>query len=511
MHEAISARTARTGKLVFTVVLCACAAFFVYKSIGWHWMFDESIFHYINFLMDHGKAPYRDIIDINMPGAYFIDGWAIRVFGVGDLGWRMYEYLLLAILVASMIVIALPYDWFGGLLAASLFLLMHALDGPQMATERDEIMTILIVAGYAFLFSALRRRKPILMVPFGFLLGLAGSLKPTAIPLGLVLLGMAAFALWRQRSALARYVAAGVIGSAFAGALIVWFFMRTGSFPAFKDVMLRAVPYYVRLAPIPYTRLLWLLINKWVAVLVLLAIPAIVMNRDRRNWERWALAVGVCFGALSYFAQGKGTAYHRYPFFAFLFLWVCVEFVAAIKRQDWSRDFGIAGVLFAMFVAIPTCVSRFARAPDTIELPDALQADLIRLEPREKLQNSVECLDTVSGCLAALGRLHLVETQPYMGDSLFFPVQGAVRSPYYSNLFWNQIHENPPRVLILTSEMMTGGGRMGRFDKLQQWPEFETFLNQNYSIAVARSFGERDFMTAYRIYVLNDDSAPHTP
>lgn len=158
-----------------------------------------------------------------------------------------------------------------------------------------------------------------------------------------------------------------------------------------------------------------------------------------------------------------------------------------------------------MVVVIPTCVVRFHRAPDTIDLPDALQADLTRLGGAAKLQDSVECLDTVSGCMAALARLQLVETQPYMGDSLFFPVEGAVRSAYYSERFWNEIHQNPPKVLILTSEMMTGGGRMGRFDKLKQWPEFEGFLDENYKVEPTRKFGELDYMTAYRIYVRRED------
>ncbi len=505
MLEASFVRTMRLGKIFFTLILCGCAAFFVVKSIHWHWMFDESVFHYINFLMDRGKAPYRDIIDINMPGAYFIDGWAIWVFGTGDLGWRMYEYLLLTLLVAAMIVIARPYDWFAGVLGGGLFVLVHALDGPQMATERDEIMTVLIVAGYAFLFSALRRRRPLLMAPAGFLLGLAGSVKPTAVPLGLVLLGMAAFALWREKRAVGAYLSSGLVGMGLAGVVIAGFFVRTRSFPAFLGLMRGIVPYYVSLAPVPYSVLFGLLINKWMAVLCLLAVTAIWMNPERKNWERWALAVGVGFGVVSYFAQDKGTAYHRYPFFAFLFLWVSIEFVSAIKRQDWSRNFGVAGVLFAMLLAVPTCMIRLHRAPNTIDLPDALEADLTRLGGAAKLQNSVECLDTVSGCVAALGRLHLVETQPYMGDSLFFPVEGAVRSLYWSDLFWKQIHENPPKVLIITTEMMTGGGRMGRFDKLKQWPEFEDFLDRNYRVETTRRFGENDFMTAYRIYVLKGD------
>jgi hypothetical protein len=34
----------------------------------WPLFWDAQVFHYGNFLIDHGFVPYRDIIDMNMPG-----------------------------------------------------------------------------------------------------------------------------------------------------------------------------------------------------------------------------------------------------------------------------------------------------------------------------------------------------------------------------------------------------------------------------------------------------------
>lgn len=348
MRNAISAWTMGTGKVICSLILCACSAFFVYKSIGWHWMFDESIFHYINFLMDHGKVPYRDIVDINMPGAYFIDGWGIRVFGAGDLGWRMYEYVLMAVLIGSMIVIARPYDWFAGLLSGTIFLLVHALDGPQMATERDEIITVLIVAVCIFV---LRVAAAAAGPDGGFRVSAgAGGLVEAygdssgagAVRDGGVCVVAAKEGDWGL------YMGWGGLGMALAGLMVVWFFARTGSFPAFLEVMRRIVPYYVRLAPISYGRLLTLLINKWMAALCLLAIVPIAINPDRKNWERWALAAGVGFGAISYFAQHKGTAYHRYPFLDFCF--------CGFASSWWLRSRGMTGAATSV---LRGCCSRW--------------------------------------------------------------------------------------------------------------------------------------------------------
>src|ERR1700739_1919744 len=122
-------------RVVFTLVLCAAVGFYVYKSIHWKLMGDPSIMHYVNFLMDQGLAPYRDIIDINLPGAYFMEGWAMHIFGGGDLGWRFYDFSVLAVLIASLIVISLPYDWFAGLFAGVIFLLIHGGEGPWNAGQ----------------------------------------------------------------------------------------------------------------------------------------------------------------------------------------------------------------------------------------------------------------------------------------------------------------------------------------------------------------------------------------
>ena len=40
----------------------------VFFSRGWGIGQDSRLMHYVVFLMRHGFAPYRDIVDMNMPG-----------------------------------------------------------------------------------------------------------------------------------------------------------------------------------------------------------------------------------------------------------------------------------------------------------------------------------------------------------------------------------------------------------------------------------------------------------
>ena len=501
MHEYEIRQRLRMGSTICGCLLLAAVAWFLLYSIHWQWMFDESVMHYINLLRDHGKAPYRDILDINMPGAYLVDGWAIRIFGRGDLGWRFYEYLLLGLMSAAMLVIARPYGWFAGWFGAAMFILAHATDGPQMATERDEIMTVLALVGIAFSFEALRRRKPWLMVPFGFAMGMACTLKPTAAPLGLVVLAMAGYALHRRREAPAAYVGLGALGLVLAGAVIVEFFWSTHSFAAFVGLMRNLVPYYTTLAKASDRHLLFYLLPMRILPLGVALGGLVLLRRDWSDWERWVLALGVLFGASSYMVQHKGTAYHRYALLAFGLLWLGVECVAAARRQGWGRWLAVVCVLGATFAVAPAEVHDVRTLEEQrIELPDALVGDLTRLGGKS-LDGQVQCLDMVAGCVTALYRLDLVESQLFLGDCIFFPPGDEPGAPYYSKLFWDEIHRNPPRVIVITTEMLTGGGRMGRWDKLQKWPAFADYLDQAYRLDTSRKFGRADYDTAYRIYV----------
>jgi dolichyl-phosphate-mannose--protein O-mannosyl transferase len=202
-------------RYAMAAILIAAVLILVGDTWRWPLVWDAQMTHYVHFLIESGYAPYRQITDINMPGSYIVDGVAMHIFGGGDLAWRIYDFTLLGVLCAAMIVIALPYDWLAGLFASVLFALIHTTEGPANLGQRDEAMTVLLMVGYAFLFEALRRQKPWMMVLFGLCLGMASSIKPTIAPVGFVLL----FLLWRTLKT--RGIAAGsYLWCGFAGAMV---------------------------------------------------------------------------------------------------------------------------------------------------------------------------------------------------------------------------------------------------------------------------------------------------
>ncbi len=493
-------------RLIFSLILCASIAIYVYESIHWQLMWDASIMHYVNFLMAHGMAPYRDIIDINLPGSYFIDGWAMHVFGGGDLGLRLYDFFLLGVLTASLIVISLPYDWFAGLFAGVLFLLIHGLEGPINAAQRDEVMITLIMVGYALLFTSARRQKPLLMLPFGFVIGLAASLKPTAAPFGLVLLLMIIFPIRKKEISVKPYLGYGALGLFFALLSNLEFLFKYHAFGDFLATARRLIPFYASVGDKPISFLIGDLLSRRALVPLVIGLVLILVNRARKeleNWERLALGLGILFGIFSFVAQRKGFSYHAYSFKVFVLLWFALECAKAMRTRGWRHLVGLAALGFAVLAVVPSYTHRVAWIQPMNDQPDALKADLIRLGG-STLQNQVQCLDMVDGCYATLYRLQLLPNTGFIGDYMLFGPIGSHPLLYYRNIFWNDIHKNPPKVIVMTNQWLC---ERNSFAKINQWPQLADYINTAYTLDVTRTFGKR----GYKIYLLKEGDESTEP
>ena len=499
MRMILSDRQVSFFRLICIAILFSAAGCYAIFTIHWPWMWDEQLIHYVVFLMQHGKVAYRDIFDLNLPGCYLMERWAIDIFGGGDLGWRFYEFTLLGVMTLAACVIALPYDWMAGLVAGVLFAIFHGVDGGAMATERDEVVAVLLLVGYAFQFLAVRRSRAILMLPFGLSVGMAMLIKPTAALFPLALLLFAYFALKHRAQPPAAYLLFSAAGLGIMFAILLSFLLPNSLGP-FLFLERNVIPYYSNFAPATWGYLL----RNSLPVPFLFFLPAAVLlalaNRGRANWEIWAIRTGVALGAFSYFVQRKGYTYHRYSFMAFALLWFSLECAIAIKARGWLRNLGVLGIAVAVLVVLPPKVNRLRHERHNANpFADQLQADLQRLGGNS-LQNRVQCLDMVTGCYSALYRLGLMQSTGFMWDLQFFGPDDGNIVPYYRRIFWNDIHNNPPQVIVLSSEWFR---ETYSFDKLNAWPQFRDYLNSAYTLDVSRSFGSFDGnVLAYRIYVL---------
>ena len=497
-------RDLRILKAVFCTILCAAAAFYGYQSIHWRLVWDPAIMHYATFLMDHGMAPYRDILDVDLPGSFLMEGWAMHVFGAGDLGWRFYDFFLLAVLIGSLMSMAHPTDWFAGLYAGVIFLLIHGMEGSRNAGQREQVMITLIIAGYALLFQSVRRKQFLLMIPFGFLVGFAASFKPTAALLGPVLLVMVARTLRRQKVNFRPYVGCGM-GGLFLGILpSLNFLYQHRALHDFIVVAARLVPYYAHSGNKPLPSLVHFLLPQILSLPLFIGMILVLTNKTisaQERWERRTLALGIMFGAFSFLMQAKNFEHHLYTFEVFVLFWSALEFTRAIQSGGWNRVAGAASFAFGVFLVVPACVTQLRATTPLAAQSDAIQRDLVRLGG-SKLQHEVQCLDMVDGCFTALYQLQLLPSTGFLGDYMFFQPAGNKPQLYYRQVLWDDLHRHPPRVIVMTNMWLSMGFSSRKVD---QWPELMAYLNHAYTVDVERSFGP----SRYTIYVRRE--MPATP
>jgi hypothetical protein len=495
----LSDRQVQYFRVLCMAVLLTGAASYVVFTIHWKWMWDTQVMHYIVLLLRHGKAPYKDIYDINMPGAYLTERWAIAIFGSGDLGWRLYEFTLLGSMTLAMIVIALPYDWLAGLFTGVLFSVQLGSLGPMQAAERDEVMTVLIFIGYAFLFAAVRKAVPWLMLPFGLAMGIATLIKPTVVPLVLCLLVFLFVTLRRRERSPIAYILFAIAGLGIALGILLDFLLPQHAFGPFFFILNKLVPYYSSLAHPS----LWVLIRRSLPQAFLVYMPLTLLlavaSRRRANWEMWAVRAGFLFGGISYFVQRKGYDYHRIAFLCFGLLWIGLEFTAAMKDRGWRRNAGVAGMAFGVLLMVPFNALKVHGRHDVNAAVPVLEQDLLRLGGN-KLQGKVQCLDMVGGCLSALYRLDLVQSTGFTGDTQFFGPDDGKVVPYYRKMLWDDFHQDPPAVIVLSNEWYQESNYS--FDKLNTWPEFRDYLNSAYRLEATQGpFTLYGYPMFFRIYV----------
>jgi len=475
--------------------LAGAFVFMVVHTLRWPLMQDAQVLHYVNFLTDHGFAPYRKIGDMNMPGAYWMERFGMTVFGAGDLGFRFYDIFLMVAMIVAMVAIAWPYDWLAGLLAGVLFAVIHAADGPKGAGQRDAAMAVLMVVGLALLMHSVRRRAAMWTALGGAFFGLATAVKPTIAPLGLVLLAMAAVALRKRGEGAARFVACGLLGGAVPAALFFAYLLHYRALDAFIAMNRDVTAYYSHLYRMTWLDLLRECMPRPMRLLVPFGLAAVAMNPDRGNWERWALAAGVAFGAFSYFVQGKGYYYQRYPLVAMTLLWFAIELSVASRRRGVARAIGTAGLAIGIFGLTPLFAARARTVFYSNIFTETLESDLRQIGV-DRLQHNVQCLDMVDGCMNALYHLQIVQQTGLTGDNLLFPADAnfdVVREARQK--FWEGLTARPPDVFVISDEQFMDAASFG---KLKRWPQFAQYLADHYCLRSAHSF---PITVAYRIYV----------
>ena len=486
--------------------LATCLGVFVVRSIHWPQVNDPAQISYLCFLMDHGFAPYRYLIEMNMPGIYLTNWSVAHLLGTGSLSWRVFDLLLIFAAGAAMICIARTYGWIYGFFAAAIFTLFHGQDGPGELGQRDFIVAVLFLCAYAFLFEALRRDRKWLLFFFGLFSAAPITYKPQSLLLTLFLLAALCWRLRCQHKPFLRALILSLAGILVPILVAFGFLLEQHALQAFVVTEQTLLPYYATLGRHSVPSLLRLLLVNSIGALLLIGIAMALLQRSKWSWERTLLVAGIIFGAASDIAQGKGFLYHRYPFAAFALLWVGIELAIAIRRAGFPRKIAYAGLVYGAIVAGIFTARASIRTWDQT-YSQTLQPDLISLGGSSLsgpgLSGSVQCIVMSPQCATTLYHLHLLQSTGLVYDYYIFGPNENRAIAYVRQRFWSQFIENRPRVIILGRWLYPE--RADDYSKLNRWPAFRNYLNQHYRLYAERSFTPpRPGLLGYgyRIYVL---------
>jgi hypothetical protein len=515
---------------LFGAVLIACSATFIVMTRHWPMVGDAALIRYSVFLIQHGWAPYRDFVDINMPGAYWATNLGMHLAPSADVSWRIFDLGLVALAGVGYLFIARPYARFAALFATAMLLLVHGQDGVQQAGQRDLVIAVLLVLAVACLLEAVRQARWVYLVPFGIAVGCSATIKPTAGPLGVVLLVMAAAygAGWGRNDSdatktrattpiemagaqgrLTRFLKWTAIGIAAMAApvsgMLLWL-ERKHALAAWLTKERMLLPSYAMQERRPFGFTLSHSISPLLPLVLLWLLCIVLRGPSWPRFERLLIATGAAVNLAALLAQGKALPYQRYPMLAFLLPLIALDLTTAWRRRGAVRYVAWAGICCGCMVLAPLTlvkVHRFDGRPQ--EFDAMLAADLGTLHAGE-LSGRVQCLDTIQDCLPTLYTLRLLPATGTLGDVELFgsPKEAAVAAS--RRQFLREVETKPPLVFIVVSGFFLDGA--SGYRKLDAWPEFAQWLNAHYTLQVERTpphlvrwWSRPQPPAGYRIYV----------
>ena len=464
---------------------------------------------YIAFLIRSGFAPYRDIVDMNMPGAYLLQLLQTGILGsgsVGLLGWVSLE--IAAVIAASIWIAGTERPW-AGIAAGCLTSLIHLSHGAWNLGQRDWDVAVLLLVCCAFLLSYFRSGHYWPLAAAFLFGGFASTIKPQAILFPI--LGAVYLCAVKGRSK-RRSAAAALAGLSVPTLCVLLFLAKYHAFGAFLFDTRRLAGYYASLAHPGFDQLgRNLLISEWpLVVICLAAVPLYIRQKLWHSVRINLIGIGVVFGVASYFLQNKGWTYHQLPAWAFVSLWLALVIDAALREKSRWPAIVASCLTLAVLLMGPIFLFAQVQARYPLETVTHLQRDLVQLGAQS---GEVQCLDmTAAGCVNVLERLRSKQATGFIYDFYFFPQRATALTAELQDRFLSKISAHPPRLIVLSSHIWPGD-RFG-YGEVSVWPAFASFLSAHYRIA--REYEPepqyRHVIAGYRIYLFKcDGSYPCTP
>ena len=467
---------------------------------------DSALMEYLAWRIRQGDVPYRDLLDMNLPGTYLLHMAGQWLMGVGDVQMHVVDTGVMALCGWGVWSLTRPFSRTSRALAAMAPLAVHLVSGGAYDTlERDWVMAALYVAAAALVMKSGRRRWPLLAA--GALLGWAVMIKPqgllmlAAVPLLLVVAqrsqvseggvvgGTGAPVVDRGRlvrGAAAVFVAAGVV----VAGVLTWVAV-SGGWDDFTWWVRRYLPLYTRLDQFGRERSTLgavagatrqLLISTPVLYALLVVVLLTVFGRRLEPARRRAVQVLGVLAAVGVLHGWSGFKLWRYHFAplqtatAALVGVLAVEVVAAARERaggGWGKAVvPLAGVVLGAVGAVMLVQGVVAPPSDAASvrvIDHRTRAAAAVLRARSHPGDTVQVLDTYDSGMNTALRARLAPATPYVYDFYFFHDQ---RDPTIQEMrrdFLAAFDAARPRFVLLSKVswgMRDGYGDVARFPEL---------------------------------------------
>src|SRR5262249_44828890 len=161
---------------------------------------DAAIMHYIAWLIAQGATPYRDVFDMNMPGAYLVHWLVVSIGSTGDLVWRLFDLGWLLAVSGLLFLYCRPLGTSAAAVAAFLFALYHLSGGAWRVGQRDFFLCLFLLIGALGVAWSLEHDGALgPLVAAGLALGAGITIKPQSGLYWVACAAVAARAAWRGR------------------------------------------------------------------------------------------------------------------------------------------------------------------------------------------------------------------------------------------------------------------------------------------------------------------------
>jgi hypothetical protein len=479
--------------IVLSVALAATA----FRSLSWRLNGDEAVMLYAALLQrDFGLTLYRDIFDMNAPGAHAVYRCIVALAGNRDTALRLLDLGLVLALSASTAWALRPFGRRAAWAAAVLPALLYLGSGDTLSLQREFFVLLPI----AWLLWALTRPGPLRRVVgpslpaallAGVCVGAASAIKPQAGLLALVILP-AAFDLRHDWSRLLRLCAAAGTGLAIVWAFVAGWLWCTGALAPFAEMASRYWPLYDALTGRPYG-----VVSGWERVIylaggyandlagrrafwVLAAVAGLVWFRATADAERARAARPiVALAAVTLLFPGVGGKfweYHWLPFGYALMVLTSLALADGVFRPRW-RGAPVAILLIAALgLPLRAWTDLPTRRNDELTRVDRFAA---YLAGHLREGDTVQPLDWTGTALHAMLLERARVATPFLEDVHFYH---HADDPYVQGLkdsLMRRLESARPRFILQVDQR----GWVPAPDSRHPFPELGVLLSRDYEIS----------------------------